>query len=238
MKKSVLYFCLLCYVYTYSQETKENYLELSADSISYKKDTDYVKKRTFQNNLKKKYSGKEFVYTEVEKKEEPKKKITPPDLSFFKAFIAFMQTVFPFILGGFVIFIILKLYLGGDTSFWNFKGGNKKPSEKLVYEEEDIHDVDLESLLEKAIEAKNTRLAVRYYYLLLLKKLSEKELIKYDKDKTNSEYLFEIKNLKTRNEFSYLSYIYTYVWYGEFSLNEMDFIKVAAKYQSFFKTII
>ncbi len=232
MKKKLLFFVLLFNICAYSQELVESTIEISNDSIVYQKTTDYIKEREFKSDLKDKYSDNEFIYKE-EKVEEQK----PPDLTFFKAFIGFMQTIFPFLLAGIVVFIILKLYLGSGTGFWNFKRIHKKVAEKLVYEDEDIHDVDLNSLLKRALEAKDSRLAIRYYYLLLLKKLSEKELIKYDKDKTNSEYLFELKKEETKKEFSYLSYIYTYVWYGEFSLNEMDFKRVEEKYKSFFKTI-
>ena len=232
MKKKLLFFVLLFNVCAYSQESVESTIEISNDSIVYQKTTDYIKEREFKSDLKDKYSDNEFIYKE-EKVQEQK----PPDLTFFKAFIGFMQTIFPFLLAGIVVFIILKLYLGSGAGFWNFKRVHKKVAEKLVYEDEDIHDVDLNSLLKRALEAKDSRLAIRYYYLLLLKKLSEKELIKYDKDKTNSEYFFEIKKEEIKKDFSYLSYIYTYVWYGEFLLNEMDFKRVEEKYKSFFKTI-
>lgn len=235
MKKKILFF-VLCYSFlSYSQESIESIIEISNDSIVYQKTTDYIKEREFKSDLKDKYSDNEFIYKE--EKEEVKKEVKPLDFTFFKAFIAFMQSVFPFLLAAIVVFIILKLYLGSGAGFWNFKRVHKKVAEKLVYEDEDIHDVDLNSLLKRALEAKDSRLAIRYYYLLLLKKLSEKELIKYDKDKTNSEYLFEIKKEEIRKGFSYLSYIYTYVWYGEFLLTEMDFKRVEEKYKSFFKTI-
>ena len=63
--------------------------------------------------------------------------------------------------------------------------------------------------------------------------LSKKELIDYHKDKTNSEYLYEIENNTMRTQFSYLSYVYSYVWYGEFPVDETNFKVAENKYQSF-----
>ncbi len=241
MKKTILLFLLyfIC-VPLFSQE-EDTMTTTKSDSITYNKDVNYSKQRNFKEDLNSKYSGRDFDYTEKKKKKKEKKSesIKPKyNPGFYNGFADFMKLIFPFLLGAIVIIIILKLYLGSDAKFWGFKKTTNLASKKLVYEDEDIDNSDIEGLLKKAIADKNTRLAIRYYYLLLLKKLSEKEIIKYDKDKTNSDYLFEIDDPQKRKQFSYLSYIYTYVWYGEFDLNEQDFLEVSKKYNSFFKTII
>ena len=73
---------------------------------------------------------------------------------------------------------------------------------------------------------------------MALKELSDKKIIDYHKDKTNSEYLFEIENSAIRSKFSYLSYVYSYVWYGEFPLDAQSFKVAQNKYQSFINTIL
>ena len=103
----------------------------------------------------------------------------------------------------------------------------------MIYEDDDIHETDIDGLLQNAIKNKEYRLAIRYQYLSVLKILSNKKLIDYHKDKTNSEYLFEIENSKTRTEFSYLSYVYSYVWYGDFPIDETNYKLAENKYQSF-----
>ncbi|MDY0779641.1 hypothetical protein [Tenacibaculum sp. IB213877] len=239
MKKKILLFFLVLTTCVFSQTT-ENFSPIHSDTIFYNKTIDYTQKREFKSDLKTKYFGKDFTYKEENEdtKEEIKEiQQKSSNSGFLKSFIFFMKSIFPFVLGGIVVFIILKLYVGFDTSFFKFKPTQINTTQTLVYEDEDIHNADLESLLKKAINEKDNRLSIRYYYLLALKKLSEKELIKYDNDKTNSEYLFEIKDTHTRSYFSYLSYIYTYVWYGNFSLNDTDFSKVEEKYKLFFKQI-
>ena len=209
--------------------------EIEIDTIHYEKSIDYAKKRAFKENLKEKYSDKEFIYTEEDIKEEKEeeKVDSAAGLAFAKAFLFFISTIFPFLLAALIIFIILKTFLGTETNFWNFKKPKKKVAEKLIYEDEDIHETDIDGLLQNAINNKEYRLAIRYQYLSVLKILSNKKLIDYHKDKTNSEYLFEIENSKTRTEFSYLSYVYSYVWYGDFPIDETNYKLAENKYQSF-----
>lgn len=229
MKKLLLLFIIAQFsLYTNAQEIILDSIPAIKDTTKYVKSIDFASKREFKENLKSRYTAKEFIYTEEEKVES-----TPTDFSFLNGFASFMQAIFPFLLGGFIVFVILKLVLGSEIGFWNFKKGKKKVAEKLVYEDEDIHEVDLEALLQSAILENNYRLAVRYYYLSLLKELSTKKLIAYHKDKTNSTYKYELEKGTVRDDFSYLTYVYTYVWYGEFPINSEDFKIIKVKYASF-----
>jgi hypothetical protein len=229
MRKIFFLFCALFLSLTqFSQE-------VANDSITYNKNIDFYTKREFKDNLKEKYADKEFIYTEdVAKKRDS----SPTNPAFLSGFIYFMVNIFPYVLGGIIVFIILKTFLGTEIGFWNFKKHKKIPSEKLVFEDEDIHEVDLEGLLKDSIIKKEYRLAIRYYYLSVLKELSTKKVIHYHKDKTNSEYLLEIENLTARKDFSYLSYVYSYVWYGDFPVNEPKFKVIESKYKSFLNSTI
>ena len=144
----------------------------------------------------------------------------------------------PWFIGAIVLYIILRTVFDLDVNFWKKKSNSKKVAKKLIYEDDDIHEVDLNKLLKEALENQNYRLAVRYYYLLILRGLSSKKMIDYHKDKTNAEYLFEIQEEKLRTQFSTLSYIYTYVWYGEFPVDENSFKKAEKQYQSFLTKLV
>lgn len=205
------------------------------DTIVYQKDTNIQEIRTVSPNLNEKYNDKEFQY----KESAPVKKKTSSNASsgFLGGFAFFMTTIFPFLLGGFIIFVIVKVMLGSNIRFWKSTPSSTKITKKLIYEDEDIHEVDLASLLKQAIDNQNYRLAIRYYYLTALKELSNKKVIEYHKDKTNSEYLFEIENPAMRTQFSYLSYVYSYVWYGEFPVDETRFKTAQNKYQTFINSM-
>ena len=236
MRKSIASLLLLLSFFVNAQETPDNEIAIKSDSIIYNKNTSISEERTLSSDVKEKYAGKDFEYKENEPVKEKDTTHSNSDLLGFLVF--FMSYIFPFLLGGFIIFVILKSVVGFDVRFWKPTKALKRTSEKLIYEDEDIYDVDLESLLQKAMHDKNFRLAIRYYYLMSLKGLSNKKIIEYHKDKTNSEYVFEIENSAMRSEFSYLSYVYTYVWYGEFPVDAQNFKAAQNKYQSFINSML
>lgn len=239
MRKLLAFLLLFTLTQTVFSFNEIEFFQVENDSIIYNKNTDFEEKRVFNDDLSEKYNDKEFKYIDDIEEPEPKKEepTSTPNLGFFNALGGFMSYIFPVLLGVIVVIIILKLVLGNDTGFWNFKNNTKKVAEKLVYEDEDIHESDFDRLLKQAIANKDYRLATRYYYLALLKKLSDKKTIEYHKDKTNTEYLFEIKNKTLRNQFSEVSYIYTYVWYGEFPIDAQSFNTVEQKYQSIYNLV-
>lgn len=198
-------------------------------------------RRQFKENLNEKYSGRDFTYIEEEtKKEETEDKKS--NSSSGKAFIDLLKgigTILPYLLILFVVFILVKSFIGEDFDFWNkSKSKIAQGAEFSTEEEVDLIDrTGYEKALQNAIAAKNFRLATRFYYLILLQRLNEKELIQYHKDKTNSQYLFELSQASQRKHFTYLVYLYDYVWYGEFPINEVEFEQVTNSYQDFFKTL-
>ncbi|CAM1343544.1 hypothetical protein [Tenacibaculum amylolyticum] len=235
MKKILLIYFLFCCTFLVFSQEEEVIEENSYEYVEY--GIDYIQKREIKENLSEKYSGKDFQYQEYEAP-EPVKKPSQSNINLTKGILNFFATVFPYLLAILVIFIIVKSVLAGDTSLWNFK--KKKivqRSVNLTQEETTIDSDDYEQLLKIAKQQGNFRKATRFYYLLLLKKMTEKELIKYDNDKTNSEYIFDLKKVELRKPFSYLLYLYDYVWYGEFAVDATSFQAIEDKYQSFLKQL-
>ena len=102
----------------------------------------------------------------------------------------------------------------------------------LSDEETLIKEKDLPALIKIAITDGNFKLATRYYYLLLLKKLSEKELIFWQQEKTNEDYIKELaSNKNLYKEFETLTHLYDYVWYGEFLINKEKFLKAEINFK-------
>jgi hypothetical protein len=88
---------------------------------------------------------------------------------------------------------------------------------------EDIHAIDFDKLISEALESKNYRRVVRLYFLKMLKCLTDKDLIRWKPDKTNSDYHTELKGSDFQPEFRSASMLYEYIWYGDFKLNEEEF---------------
>jgi hypothetical protein len=98
---------------------------------------------------------------------------------------------------------------------------------------EDIHELDIEGLLRQAMAERNFKMAVRFYFLSLLKNLNDAGLIKWEKDKTNREYLSELfsKDLYY-NDVKKLTRGYEEVWYGDHPLPEESLLFLITEFQS------
>src|SRR5690606_15728044 len=88
-----------------------------------------------------------------------------------------------------------------------------------------IQSANIKALIEQALNNKEYLLAVRFYYLLIIKKLKDDQYIHYEFDKTNSDYIKEIQQSYLVNDFKKVTTLYDYIWYGNFDVNEQDYAK-------------
>ncbi|MEM6516126.1 MAG: DUF4129 domain-containing protein [Bacteroidota bacterium] len=135
-----------------------------------------------------------------------------------------------------VVFFIVKAIINKEGT-WVFGKSSDKNIIPVTDVENNIHVTDFNTLIEQAESKGNFRLAVRYYYLWLLKKLSEAEIIDYDVEKTNSDYYYEIKPDDVKKQYSYTSYLYNYIWYGEFEIDKNQFDKAKNAFAQFLNSI-
>ena len=112
-----------------------------------------------------------------------------------------------------LVFVVLKLL---QIDFTRAFGRSPRPA-ALSYDvqDEDIHGLDFNALLANAEMAGNYRLAVRLGYLHVLKQLTDQGLIRWQPDKTNHDYLFELPAGPLPAAFRELTRQFDYVWYGE-----------------------
>jgi hypothetical protein len=136
-----------------------------------------------------------------------------------------------------VIYFIFKAVMNNEGS-WVFGKSSDKNIIPVTDVENNIHATNFKSLIKAAEKEKDYRLAIRYYYLWLLKSLTQSEIIQYDVEKTNSDYHNEISSESIKNEFAYTSYLYNYIWYGEFDVNEEQFTKAKKAFVNFLNSII
>lgn len=151
-------------------------------------------------------------------------------------FWGFIVRVLPYLIAAAIVIFIVWLFYKlnpGATLF------GKKPQPEVFFteEEEIIKTKNIQKLIDKAVRNKNYRLAVRYHYLLILKKLSEGEHIDYEFDKTNNDYISEITSENIRFPFSKATNIYDYIWYGSFDVVETDYHKARNTFMNLEKSM-
>ena len=155
--------------------------------------------------------------------------------SFLSRFInsGMLQLFMWMIVGSIVFFIIYKLFFSEAV----FGRRRTKSATKLMDEEEDDELAnDYETLLRKAYEKEELRLAMRFLFLKTLQSLNQSELIKYTVDKTNSMYVTELPQAK-KNDFASLALYYEYVWYGKVDIEKDIFDAIENKFNIFLNKI-
>ncbi len=129
-----------------------------------------------------------------------------------------LNWLFVLILISAVVFLAYTLLKDGGSKLFSARKNGKINSYGEI-SADNIAQADIKSLIDNAENENNYRLAIRYYYLLVLKQLTLNNFIKYEDDKTNADYMKAIASQKFSNGFAYTSYIYNYTWYGEFALD-------------------
>jgi len=130
------------------------------------------------------------------------------------------------ILCGLVVLVVLYFgirILMNKKGIWFFRKKNESIPIELDNTEQLIQSADFEQLISEIEKLGDTRQSIRLYYLWLLKDLKDHELIVWLPEKTNSDYLYELKEDTLRKMFSYLSYLYNCIWYGEFSIGDEEY---------------
>ncbi len=133
----------------------------------------------------------------------------------------FRTLVWIFIVAAFVAVMIWFL-LVSDVSLFRKKAAILQP-EKDIALNEDIFSISYKQELEKAIAEENYRLGVRLMYLHILRLLSEKDIIQYKIERTNSDYLAQLYNTSYYKDFFRLTRNFEYVWYGKFDISLATF---------------
>lgn len=121
-----------------------------------------------------------------------------------------------------VVYLAYILLNDGSSGLFTSRG-NKKIENIEDITAQNIEHADIKALISNAENSNDYRLATRYYYLLVLKSLSLKNYIKFEDDKTNADYLLELSEKPFSKKFEYISYLYNYIWYGEFPLNTVQY---------------
>lgn len=190
-------------------------------------------------------SNSDFDYTEVEKDTNWWNQLKEWVISFFQwlfqkllgvdivpnSTVLFIKTLFYSIIG-FLVFLLIKLLLKVNLKTMKTTKSNM-PSMQFSEDEHIIQNEDISQLIATAVANNNYRLAVRYYYLLILKTLTEEKFIEWQYQKTNNDYSKEIAVKELKAPFKALTNWYDFIWYGNFEIDTLQFDKIAVEFKEF-----
>ena len=138
--------------------------------------------------------------------------------------------ILPYLILSITFFLMLKYFLNARTKRILHRTVNSMTI--FGNDEELIERKDLYNLIEDAIQTKEYRIAIRFYYLLLLKKLIELEMIVFKKEKTNEDYIKELEKSIHQSKFIESTRLYDHIWYGNFEINKSDFTNAELLFKS------
>lgn len=209
---------------------------------------------TFANNPREAYLNADLKERTFDKKEwkelvkdldysddrEPWKPEEKPlenrkDGSAFSGFFKFLAVILAIVLA-----VLVILHMIGTENLFAPKDKSIKASlsEIDIEEIEDkIHETELEGYIREAVKNEEYDLAIRLYYLEILKGLSLNECIKWKKDKTNGDYLRELRGSELYSPFRKLTNIFERVWYGKASVDKENFDALEPRFKELINRI-
>ncbi len=142
---------------------------------------------------------------------------------------------FNFLLWGLCIacFVYAVLKFVGMLGIGLFTGNKRADGLDYEVSEDDIYAINFNEAIAKATEQNNYRLAIRLLYLQTLRRLADRELIRWQLSKTNDVYAQELLGSSYYNEFTRLTNAYDYAWYGDFPVQEEQFRLLQQYFQTF-----
>lgn len=137
------------------------------------------------------------------------------------------------LLTGVVIFIIWRLVKSGA-----FK--KRKPSEKKdhgITDTDELNELTPLDILFRAFEDARKkgkyREALRLLYQIILKKLTTRGVLIADTDKTNREYLREMRGNPLEGDFARLTLLHEIGWYGKQHIERVEFDAIVPIFMKF-----
>jgi len=88
----------------------------------------------------------------------------------------------------------------------------------------------LENAREEAVRNGNYRQALRHLFTLAVLRLDEQGLLRFEPQKTVTEYLYELENSYKKHLFQELARHFEYVWYGNFAIDKETYRQLETVY--------
>lgn len=192
--------------------------------------------KTYRKESFDKKKWKEIVgntsYSEEAEEEKQKQNRTLPNMAIDPRVIQVIGYAVIFGLLAYLIYLFIKQAMKDPNR--NIQRGSALFTD--MTNPEHVADLDLENLLREALAQNNLRLAVRLYYLKLLKHLNREGFIRWEKNKTDRDYANELVSNGISGQFRKIMIAYEYVWYGERTPSAEEFKVLESNFKILYQT--
>lgn len=183
------------------------------------------------------YSGEPEPEEPIELEEEDYSDSSSPSepwnfLPFLNGIGALAQTL---LIIAIIVVLIIVIYAMIRSGLFENKEIKQRVSDPKTLEEleDNIHESDLERALRLALEKQDYRMAIRIYYLIIIKELSVRNWIRWKRDKTNGEYVREMSERDEYQHFRSITIDFDRVWYGDMQVGESEYQLLHPRFREF-----
>lgn len=181
------------------------------------------------NKKHSKEENDQYHYGQAKEQEEEEKSSSSGNID-----ISWMSWLLLILLAGIVAYLIYQLFLKTQL---NEKGKEVEPLDIEELEPSQIPKSELEIRLEKALAKEDYRLAIRIYFIFIIKDLSEKNWIRWEKRKTNLSYLMEMRSRENYPQFEKCVSMFEFSWYGNYTVDKTTYHSIEPTFKNFLKEI-
>lgn len=170
--------------------------------------------------------------TPVKKPKKPKKRKSNMDAP-GEGFFTFWKVLAFVIIGGVIAYLIYYFFM-------RYGGSETGATVEVDFDDvppSEIPKTELERRLEEALAREDFREAIRIYFIFIIKDLSDKDWINWERKKTNMSYLIEMRNKPQYNLFNETVSIYDIVWYGNYTITKSNYRDVEPKFKQLLSAI-
>lgn len=114
-----------------------------------------------------------------------------------------------------IVLLIIALVVLGKGGIRRVLYGASARQATVVADAEDIRELDLPSMIAEAERKGDLRRAIRLHYLLVLRKLVDRGILRWSPDLTDRDYVEQITDAGLKRRFSRIAGVFQWVWYGE-----------------------
>jgi len=242
--KKVLYFLLLTISFSVSARIQDSITAAQSQEVLYDLDSAKDLRKFSTDKIQELRNDDDFNYTEYEQPDNIWTKFKKWlgqlwsrliqwifGVGEVTGFLAILLKLLPYLIIIGVLVLLGWLFMKVNPRDMLFEK-QEAPQIILTEDEDIIQNQDIQQLIELALRENNYRLAIRYYYLSVLKKLSDSELINWESQKTNTDYITELADDSLKNKFQNITRLYDFIWYGSFEVDETSFHKAQQKFTS------
>lgn len=139
-----------------------------------------------------------------------------------------------------ILFVLIFAIVIVLLYFWLKRQNFSSKINQVLDEEWNPENVTVSELitrLENALKNEVYREVIRIYFTMILQELIRIQLIKWRLEKTNQQYVYELKNQELRADLRKCTRFFDIVWYGEYEIDRTKFQEIQHHFTRFIQTL-